>query len=168
MFGKSRFSSAVALPLAVAVLIASCASSTVIDSVPGGAKVYINESYAGTTPYKHTDKRIVGSTLDVRLEMNGFEPLSTTITKNEEVDVGAVIGGFLLVVPFAWVMKYQPEHVYELVPRGTSSPGTVKARLSGKASKADKLRELKQLLDDKVITQEDYDAEKKRILESND
>jgi hypothetical protein len=65
-------------------------------------------------------------------------------------------------------MKYQPEDVYELVPRGTSSPGTAKARLAGKASKADKLRELKQLLDDKVITQEDYDAEKKRILESND
>lgn len=34
-------------------------------------------------------------------------------------------------------------------------------------SKADRLRELKQLLDEKILTQEEYDKEKKKILDEN-
>lgn len=35
-------------------------------------------------------------------------------------------------------------------------------------SKADKLRELKKLLDDKILTQEEFDKEKKKILDEKD
>jgi hypothetical protein len=66
-------------------------------------------------------------------------------------------------------MKYKPTHTYDLTPingtellnnRSNSQNGQVK-------SKVDRLRELKQLLDEKVITQEEYDTEKKKILEEN-
>jgi predicted Zn-dependent peptidase len=34
-------------------------------------------------------------------------------------------------------------------------------------SKADRLRELKKLLDEKIITQEEFEKEKKKILDEN-
>jgi len=107
---------AIALVLAVSVLFSGCASTTMIHSNPDGAKVYLNEELAGTTPYAHSDKRIVGSTTRVRLEKEGYVTLYNSFSRNEEVDAGAIIGGILLFVPYLWTMKYKPAHTYELVP----------------------------------------------------
>jgi hypothetical protein len=92
--------------------------------------------------------------------------LITTITKDEEVDVGAVIGGLLCTVPFLWTMKYKEEHNYELMLLG-SEDTTSKAPQTNelRKTKPEKLRELKQLLDDKIITNEDFEKEKTKILE---
>lgn len=46
----------------------SCASTTVINSNPQGAKVYMNQSFVGTTPYTHTDTKIVGSATPIQLK----------------------------------------------------------------------------------------------------
>lgn len=95
---------------------AGCASSTVIQSQPPGAQVFINGQPRGTTPYTYSDTKIVGSTTQVRLEMPGYQPTDVILSRNEEIDVLPLIGGFLLLVPFLWVMKYQPNHLYQLQP----------------------------------------------------
>lgn len=157
-----------AAALAGAVLLSSCASSTTIQSNPTGAKVYLNGEPVGVTPYTHTDTKIVGSTTQVRLEKDGYETLYTAFSRNEEADVGAIIGGVFLLVPFLWTMKYKPQRMFELKPsfgfhdaplRLTAPPEvTTKA-------KADRLRELKKLFDEKLINETEYEREKQKILD---
>ena len=114
---------ATSMVLAGAILFASCSSTTLIQSVPNGAKVYLNGEYAGVTPYSHTDTKIVGSTTHVRLEKEGFETLNTAFSRSEEVDVGAIISGVFFWIPFLWTMKYKPTRTYELVPLGNALTG---------------------------------------------
>lgn len=109
---------------AVATLVAfgaACSSTTLVRSTPAGAKLYLNGEYVGTTPYSMTDTRIVGSTTSVRLELPGYETTTGTISRNEEFDVGACIGGVFLLVPFLWIMGYKPEHHFELRRSGSAS-----------------------------------------------
>lgn len=110
-----------AVLMAVVVLFASCSSSTLIQSEPSGAKVYMNGEYKGVTPFTYSDTKIVGSTTEIRLEKEGYEPLYTFLSRNESADVGAIIGGIFLLFPFLWTMKYNPSHIYELRPLGTAS-----------------------------------------------
>jgi hypothetical protein len=101
---------------------ASCASTTMIQSHPPGARVIINGAVVGTTPYAMTDTNIVGSTTQVRLEYPGYQPFDTYIARNEELEVVALIGGIFLLVPLLWVMKYQPTHNYQLQMGGMAPP----------------------------------------------
>ena len=114
-------SKAISLMLAGAILFASCSSTTLIQSSPSGAKVYLNGEYTGVTPYTHTDTKIVGSSTQVRLEKEGYETLNTAFSRNEDADVGAIIGGIFFLFPFLWTMKYKPVRTYELVPSGNAS-----------------------------------------------
>lgn len=102
--------------------IAACSSSTVISSNPTGARLFLNGEFVGTTPYTMTDTKIVGSQTLVRLEYPGYDPLNSVVIRNEEFDVGACIGGFLVLVPFLWIMGYKPTHHFELRPFGSSYP----------------------------------------------
>ncbi|MGI6571973.1 MAG: PEGA domain-containing protein [Fermentimonas sp.] len=105
-----------AIVLAFSVLFASCASTTLIQTEPSGAKVYMNEEYKGVTPLSYSDTKIVGSITSVRFEKEGYETLYTTLTRNERADVGAIIGGIFFLFPFLWTMQYNPTHMYELRP----------------------------------------------------
>ena len=151
------------------VLLASCSSNTLIQSDPSGARLYLNNEAVGRTPYTHTDTRIVGSTTTVKLEMVGYEPFYTTFSRDEAADVGAIIGGFFLLIPFLWALKYKPIHTYELTPlpggEYTAPTDTTQLQETSTQSKADRLREFKELLDEGVITQEEFDTQKKKILE---
>ena len=153
--------------LATAILLTSCSSTTMINSSPNGAKVYLNGELVGTTPYQYSDTKIVGATTAVKLEKEGFESFNTTFSRSEKADVGAIIAGCFVLVPFLWTMKYKPERTYELIPlTGTKVEEVKKDSGSIIKSKSEELRSLKQLLDDKVITAEEYEKEKKKILEN--
>lgn len=102
--------------LLVSFVMIGCSSTTLITSDPPGAKLSINGMSVGKTPYTHSDTRIVGSTLMIKLEKDGYEPLNTIITRDERVDVGAIVGGVFLLFPFLWTMQYNPQHNYELTP----------------------------------------------------
>jgi PEGA domain/Short C-terminal domain len=163
----------ISLLLSALILLASCSSTTMIQSAPSGAKVYLNGESVGVTPYRHRDTKITGSTTHVKLEQEGYESYDTFFSRDEEVDVGAIVGGFFFMIPFLWTMKYKPTHTYELLPiKSTSSVATEKTQtespLTPSESKVIKLRQLKALLDDKIITQEEFDKEKKKILEADD
>lgn len=162
---KSITLKAVTLCLAGTVLLSSCASTTLIQSNPEGANLYIDGEKVGRTPYSYTDTKIVGSATIIRLEKDGYETLNTSFSRNEQADAGAIIGGLLVWVPFLWTMKYKPMHSYELSPALDQQSNVGTAATSDTQSKAERLKELKQLLDDKTITQKEFDAEKKKILE---
>ncbi|MEA4916417.1 PEGA domain-containing protein [Proteiniphilum sp.] len=116
MLQKSLLIRTASILLAISVLFAGCASTTLIQSEPTGAKVYMNGEYKGVTPLSYSDTKIVGSVTYVTLEKEGYEPFQTYLSRNESADIGAIIGGFFLMVPFLWTMKYNPVHTYELRP----------------------------------------------------
>lgn len=158
-----------ALFMAGSILISSCGSSTLIMTNPPDANVYLDGQPVGVTPYRYTDTKIVGSINNLKLEKEGFEPINTSFSRNEEADVGAIIGGIFFLFPFLWTMKYKPTHEYELIALSGSQKevkSIVKPENPSKnKSKAERLRELKQLLDEKILTQEEYNKEKKKILD---
>lgn len=165
---KSTILKGISLLLCLVIILSSCASTTVFQSTPTGAKLYLNGESVGKTPYTYTDTKIVGSTTTVKLELNGYEPLNTSISRNEEVDAGAVIGGLFFLFPFLWTMKYKSVHAYELIPINPSNQ-TMDQVINNQEkpitkSKADRLREIKKLLDEKILTQEEYEKEKAKIL----
>ncbi|WP_455087979.1 PEGA domain-containing protein [Porphyromonas endodontalis] len=98
------------------ITLASCASTTIINSVPQGAAVYINQSRVGTTPYTYSDTKILGSVTPITLKLDGYEDFHVMLTRNERVDAGAIVGGLFCWVPFLWTMQYDPSHTYEMVP----------------------------------------------------
>ncbi|ADO75828.1 uncharacterized protein STAUR_8073 [Stigmatella aurantiaca DW4/3-1] len=102
-----------------------CTSSTLIRSEPSGAAVYIDGSRVGSTPYTHSDTKTVGSSTRVRLKKEGYEDFEAVISRNEQFEVGPCIGGVFLLVPFLWVMGYNPEHSYELEARTSSAPSSM-------------------------------------------
>ena len=153
--------------LTATVLLTSCASSTVLQSTPAGAHVYLNGEAVGVTPYRYQDTKIIGATTDVRLEKEGYATLNTSFSRNEEADVGAIIGGVFLLFPFLWTMKYKPVHSYELQPLPMQMPSVANQPTTPatyNASLPDQLRQLKKLVDEKVITQAEYEAQKKKLL----
>ena len=147
------------------ILLSSCVSTTMIQSNPSGAKVYLNSETVGKTPYTHTDTKIVGSTTSLRIEKEGYETVNTSFSRNEQADVGAIIAGVFVLVPFLWTMKYKPTHTYELVPLNNTQSTVVPGGEQDTKSKTDRIAMLKQLLDDKIISQEEYEKAKKIILE---
>jgi PEGA domain len=94
----------------------------VIQSIPPGAKLYLNGEPVGATPYTMSDTKIVGTVTTVRLELPGYEVLNTAIARNEEFDTGACIGGVFLLFPFLWIQGYRPVHNFELRPAGQYPP----------------------------------------------
>lgn len=106
----------VALILSTSFLLSGCASTTVFQTTPSGAKIYINDELAGNTPYTYSDTKIVGTTTIVKIKAEGYEDFNYVLKRNEEVNVGAIIGGILVLFPFLWVMDYKPMHTFELVP----------------------------------------------------
>lgn len=105
------------LCLLLVVNLTGCSSTTVINSVPDGAAVYLNGERVGTTPYTLSDTKIVGSSNSVTLKKEGYQDFVAVFSKNEEADVGAIIGGVLVLVPFLWTMGYKPAHTYEMTPQ---------------------------------------------------
>jgi len=101
---------------ALVISVSACASTTVINSEPNGAMVYLNGEKTGITPYMHTDTKIIGSTNTVLLKKEGYQDFSTVFSRNENANVGAIVGGIFVLVPFLWAMDYKPSHSYEMVP----------------------------------------------------
>lgn len=156
------------LALAILVFFTSCMSTTIIQSEPPGALVYINGEKMGKTPYFYSDEKIVGTVVHVKLQKEGYEDLTAAFSRTEEVNVGALIGGLFIWLPLLWVMNYKPIHNYELTPLSYDAdygPATTIDSGKSKLSKADRLIALKDLLDRGILTQEEFDIEKKKILE---
>jgi hypothetical protein len=113
---KKQIIQFIAIILSTTILLSSCASTTVFQTTPSGAKLYMNGESVGTTPYTYSDTKIVGTTTVVKITAEGYEDFNYVLKRNEEANVGAIIGGVFLLFPFLWVMDYKPMHSFELVP----------------------------------------------------
>jgi hypothetical protein len=163
--------------MAAILLLSGCSSTTLIQSHPSGAKVYIDGVPVGVTPYWYSDLKPVASRTDLDLIKDGYESISTSFTRDEQINVGVVFGGFLCWPLWVWSMGYNPAHTYELVPlmpkpqqdesviEGTQTPQ--QPQTDSNFPKIQKLRELKQMLDENLITKDDFEKQKKKILDEN-
>jgi hypothetical protein len=116
MKNQTLFSKAIMVFMAAAIFLSSCSSSTLIQTVPSNARVTIDGERVGTTPYTHTDTKIIFSNTTIVLEKEGYEPFATTITRNEEPNVGAIIGGIFIWPIWLWALDYKASRTYELRP----------------------------------------------------
>lgn len=98
----------------IAAFSVSCASTTIINSIPSGAKIYADGAYLGTTPYTYSDTKIIGSTTYIKLKKKGCQTGNFLISRNEKFEVGPCIGGVLVAVPFLWIMGYNPQRTFEM------------------------------------------------------
>ena len=98
---------------ALAVLLAGCASSTVIRSSDPDARIYVNGEYVGTGKARYSDRKVSFAKNDVTLLKDGCEPMKYDFRRNEDPDIGAIVGGFFLTVPFLWTLEYKDERAYE-------------------------------------------------------
>jgi len=151
--------------------LTSCISSTVIQSNVPNATVYIDGEHAGTTPVTMKNSKVVSTCTDIRLEKEGYETLTSQICRDEEIDVVPAIAGFCLTVPWLWVYKYNPSHYYEL-KKNENIIGPIKKKKEVEKSpskeqknKIEKLKELKDLFDQGLITEDEYKKAKADILE---
>ena len=101
---------------AALIFFNSCASTTLIQSEPSGAILYLDGMKVGETPYTHSDTKIVGATTVIKMKKEGFEDLNVIMTRNEKLLVGALIGGLFVWIPFLWIMGYDENRIYELDP----------------------------------------------------
>jgi hypothetical protein len=154
-----------ALALAAIFLFQSCMSKTLIQSYPTGAKVFIDGYMVGITPYTHRDYKIVGMETKLRLDFEGYESFYTSFSRDEKPAVGAIIAGFFFVLPWFWALKYHSARSFELRPRTTSPVWVEEPANFNILNKAEKLRELKKLLDEGVINNFEFEREKRKILE---
>ena len=150
--------------MAAVILFAGCASSTMINSTPSGAKVVINGEAVGVTPYLYTDTKIVGSLVTLDLTLEGYEPIYTSFRRSEEFNVGTFIGGCFVWPFWLWTMDYKAKHNYELIPLSVNQSEELPVIQSNK-TKVERLKELKQMLDEKLINQEEFEKQKQKILD---
>ncbi len=107
------FRKTVSLLLVVSILLAGCASRTIIKSCPAGANVYIDNRQMGVTPLEYSDYGVAGTEKNLRLEKEGYKPFQTVMTK-DKFQVLPFIGTLFCLFPFAWIFGYPEEQTYDL------------------------------------------------------
>ena len=99
--------------------LVSCASTTTIrvtdknDSIDRDVKIYLDGSYKGRGEVMHSDTKIIGSSTSVSLKKEGCRSNNHIFSRSEQLQVGALVGGIFFVVPFLWIMGYNPLRSYE-------------------------------------------------------
>ncbi|GBU07169.1 hypothetical protein AwDysgo_05000 [Bacteroidales bacterium] len=139
-----------------------------IQTSPREARLFIDGEPVGTTPYHYSSTKIIGSQTKIRLEKEGYETLNTSFARDEEADVGAIIGGVFFLVPFLWTMKYKSTHNYELLRTSSKSSlknSSEKELVPTGQTKIERLREMNSALEEGIISKSEYEKERKKILD---
>ena len=160
----------------LALAMSSCATVFVgttetvqIDSYPQGATVLVDGRDQGATPTVVAIHRNVEDLLDggksVELELDGYKTEAHVVEAT--LNPVSIIN---LLNPLFWgidaatgaITDYDDYSKFELKPNEAFDKTTPKT--TEDTDKYSQLRALKKLLDDGVITQEEFDIEKKKIL----
>ena len=99
--------------LIIAVL-SGCTSSTMIQTDPSNAEVYVNSEYIGESPVKYSDSKVAFSTNYLKIKKEGYETLTTDFSRDENINILAGCAGFFVLVPWLWLMDYKDSRLYKL------------------------------------------------------
>ena len=102
--------------LAFLLLFTSCASTTTIGVIPRSveAEIYADGKYIGDAPAVLKDSKISGAGTMITIEAEGYEDYKAYIEKSDHINMGALVGGIFLVVPYIWIMGYEPYYEFYL------------------------------------------------------
>lgn len=152
-----------------ATLLTGTQQRVSIDSNPQGADIIIDGQKLGVTPSKVKVDRDLNALLEdgkeIELEMQGYRKngyvLDATINPIVILNTVNLMFWGIDIITGA-VTKYDNYYTFELIPFDSNvvTPDSKK-----EDDKYDKLIKLKKLLDDGVITQEEFEKEKAKILE---
>ncbi|MGJ3234831.1 PEGA domain-containing protein [Marivirga sp.] len=162
--------------LAVIMISTSCATlftgtrqNVSIDSNPQGADIIIDGQNLGVTPAKIKVDRELDALLyggkEIQFELEGYKKLGYEL--DTRLNSVAIINFFN---PLFWgidiatgaVTKYDNYYNFQLRPLEFNNTQSI---TESNMEKYEKLVQLKKLLEDGVITQEEFDKEKAKILE---
>ncbi len=158
--------------IVIGIIQSGCASTTMIKSDPAGASVYVSEQLIGKTPVSFSDLNFARGCTSIRLKKEGYESSISEICRDAGINLGAIIGGFFTFgLTFAWYQDHPRQYVFALEREGESSKerhnidegqvfeiGTTRAL-------GDELRVLEQMMDDKLLTGDEYQKRRKEIFE---
>lgn len=165
--------------LPVIFVLISCSSTTYIKTIPPGAKVYEGDAFMGVTPYMHWDidsgdpgtSDYPGRTFTLRKE--GFKDKTVNIKRNILNVPRLFFPAPIFSLP--WAYDYQPEYYFELEPSGKHKahyPPNLSTKKTGTvpddrpySAHARKLRELKQLYDEGLLSDEEYEQKRQSIID---
>ncbi|MGB1076178.1 MAG: PEGA domain-containing protein [Flavobacteriales bacterium] len=99
-----------------ALVLAGCQSSVLITSYPTDAYVTLDGQLVGKTPYQHTDRKISGYNLGVKLEKHGFETEYDIVKRTRFANPAALISGCFLLFPLAWTLDYPAVVEFRMEP----------------------------------------------------
>ncbi len=162
------------LPLLIllTVFMASCASYTVITTKPQGAKVFVDDYYIGKTPVIYRDYKPALSSTAIKIEKEGYRTIYTYIQKDGSINLTSLVAGFFFMPAWIWALGYPPQYNFILQPGDsvevqapTNLPYTIPDSLSFGNKKAKALKELEDLHNQGLLTDEEYESKKKQILE---
>lgn len=151
----------------IIIILSSCKSTTLITSEPPGAIVYIDGEEKGVTPYKYEDKKGSYSSTNIRLKNEGYKDLNVDIERDYQNDGALNAANGLIGITGLWNMKYEENYHYELTPLDPGKQLVTTDYSSDvvfTVEKAEKLKDLKDLLDNGTITQDEFEREKRKIL----
>jgi uncharacterized membrane protein len=135
-----------------------------ITSEPRGAKVFVNGAYVGKTPLAWSDTKPSLTCTPLKLQKNGYEDFEGFLCKDEELNVGALIGGMFCWPVWIWAYKYFPEHHYILkTMQNDSLKYTVDDSEWSKSTQNDEIETLKKLYSEGILTKEEYEKAKEKI-----
>jgi hypothetical protein len=106
----------------------SCTSTTVVNSRPQGARVYIDGAFIGEAPATHSDTVTASTKNMVRLEMPGYKETKGIIAADQWVTsrtaLSIVCGLFTLVglIGLLWSTEYRPSYEFTLTPEVGTIP----------------------------------------------
>jgi len=153
--------------LLIVIFSSSCSTSTIIDSQPSGADIYVGRVYKGVTPYKYSTNSNNDKKLFLMLEKEGYNELDTFLIrkrdgkKNNFNDILAHI--FVISFDFNYTLK--PKYVFNLTQfdKNTIQPKKGEIR-SLTNSKGEKLELLRAKYNRREISKNEFFEQKRKIL----
>jgi len=175
----------IAVIVSVGLVFTSCCSiihgtkqEIGVNSNPSGAKVFVNGASMGTTPATLNLDR--SGSHKIRIELDGYQPYEMTLTKSVSgwvwgnILFGGLIGLAVDAIDGA-LYDLNPEQVSGQLMKGEGDTLQVNVIKGAPASgekigqlvktPADKLKELKAIKDQGLITEEEYEAKRKALVE---
>jgi hypothetical protein len=102
--------------------IIGCSTFVRIDSVPSGAKAYLNGETIGKTPVQTDLSNFIGSDYVLELKLDGYEKFYRSLSK--EVKAVHVFLGLFDLVNFLWCYGPKSYYNFELEPQ-TNKPSSL-------------------------------------------